>query len=211
MDTNIQPPIEEVIASLPDNDQPLLNSRLIELSNLSSPGLEFFKQSWTAITNARRCQIIHRLVKLAEDNLELNFDSIFKHCLKDQNDKVRRESIEGLWENEEASLISPLINLMELDSSEKVQAAAATALGKFVTLADGKKLRDRYLSEIQEALLAVISNKNKPIEIRRRALESAAPSSLPEAKKAIMEAYQSHDNRLKISSFYAMGKSCDPA
>ena len=211
MDPNIQPPIEEIIAGLADSDQPLLNSRLVELSNLNSADLEFFKQLWADIENARRHQIVHRLVELAEGNLELNFDSIFKQCLKDQSDEVRREAIEGLWENEEASLISPLIHLLERDSSEKVQAAAATALSKFVMLAEDKKLRDCHVSEIQEALLAVISDKNRPVEIRRRALESAAPASLPQVKKAIMEAYQNHDTRLKISSFYAMGKNCDPA
>ncbi len=204
-------PIEETIVELGNSDKPLLNSILTELSNLSSEELEFFKRAWAAIEPERRRQITHRLVELVEDNLELNFDSIFKHCLKDQDAEVRSKAIEGLWENEEASLISPLIDLLEQDSLEAVQAAAAIALGKFAMLAEHQKLRSCHLFKIQEALLGVISDKNKSVEVKRRALEAAAPLNLPPVKTAIMEAYQSHNSRLRISSIYAMGKNCDPS
>ena len=204
-------PIEEIIADIGNSNQPLLNSRLTELSNLSSAELALFERSWSAIKPERRRQIVHRLVELAENNLELNFDSIFKYCLQDQDDEVRSQAIEGLWENEEASLINPLVNLLEQDSSEKVQAVSATALGKFTMLAEHNKLRSYHVSRIQEALLAAINNKAKPVEVRRRALEAAAPLSLPQVKAVIIEAYQSHDSRLRVSSIYAMGKNCDPA
>jgi len=202
-------PIKKTIADLGNNDSPLLTSRLVDLSNLNSEELRFLEQVWAAIEPKRRRQIVHRLVELAEDNFELNFDSIFKDCLKDQDAEVRSKAIEGLWESEETSLINPLINLLEQDSSEKVQAAAATALGKFAMLAEHKKLRSSHTSKVCQALLTMIGDKSKPIEVRRRALEAAAPLSLPQVKKAIMEAYQSHNFRLRISSIYAMGKNCD--
>ncbi|MFC1977193.1 HEAT repeat domain-containing protein [Chloroflexota bacterium] len=204
-------PIKEIMADIGNSDNPLLNSRLTELSNLSSEELEFFARSWTAIEPERRRQIVHRLVELAEDNVELNFDSIFKHCLEDRNDEVRSQAIEGLWENEEASLINPLVKLLEQDSSEKVQAAAATALGKFAILAEHNKLRSCHVSRIQEALLPVINDNNKPVEVRRRALEAAAPLSLSQVRIAIMEAYQSHDPGHRVSAIHAMGKNCDPS
>jgi len=204
-------PIEETITDLANSDNPLLTSRLVDLSNLNSEELRFFEQVWTAIESKRRRQIVHRLVELAEDNFELNFDSIFKNCLKDQDAGVRSKAIEGLWESEETFLINPLINLLEQDSSEKVQAAAATALGKFAMLAEDKKLRSGHAFKVCQALLTVIGDKSKPIEVRRCALEAAAPLSLPQMKKAIMEAYQSRNFRLRISSIYAMGKNCDHA
>ena len=157
-------PIEKTINELGNSHQPLLNSRLTELSNLRLEELEFFKRSWTAIEPERRRQIVHRLVELAEDNLELNFDSIFKYCLKDPDDEVRSKAIEGLWENEEPSLIDSLINLLKQDNSEKVQAAAAKALGKFAMLAELEKLRPHCIVKIQEALLAMISDKKTPVE-----------------------------------------------
>ncbi len=203
--------IKKTIADLGNSNNPLLASRLVDLSNLNSEELRFLEQVWAAIEPKRRRQIVRRLVELAEDNFELNFDSIFKNCLKDQDAEVRSKAIEGLWESEETSLINPLINLLEQDSSEKVQAAAATALGKFAVLAEHKKLRSSHTSKVCQALLTVIGDKSKPIEVRRRALEAAAPLSLPQVKEAIMEAYQSHNSKLRISSIYAMGRNCDPS
>ena len=205
------PPVEETLAELSDGQKPLLNSKLVRLSSLSTRELDALKQAWPTIDTERQRQIIQRLVVLVEDNLELNFDGIFKHCLKDPDAEVRCQAIEGLWENEEASLIGPLIRLLEQDSSEKVQAAAATALGKFVLLAEHRKLRPDHAMRIEKALLAATSAKDKPVEVQRRALEAVVPLSRPEVKSAIMAAYESHDSRLKVSSIYAMGKNCDPA
>lgn len=211
MEPNLPSSMDEIIIELSNNDKPLINSRLTELSNLNSEELELFKGSWTAIEPKRRRHIVYRLVELAEDNFSLNFDSIFKYCIKDEDDEVRSKAIEGLWENEEPSIINPLIDLVVQDSSEKVQAAASTALGKFVLLAEHRKLRSDYLSKILEVLLHAINDKNQPIEVRSRALEAVAPLSLPQVKTVIIDAYQSHDFRLKVSSIYAMGKNCDAA
>jgi HEAT repeat protein len=202
-------PIEETIADLGNSDKPLLNSRLAELSNLNSEELALFEQAWATIEPKRRGQIMYRLVELAEDNFELDFDSIFKSRLKDPDDEVRSKAIEGLWESEEASLIDPLIELLERDKSEKVQVTAAMALGKFAMLAELKKLRSSHKSRVCQALLAAIDDKNKPVEVKRRVLEAAAPLSLPQIKKAIMEAYQSGNQRLRVSALFAMGKSCN--
>ncbi|MDH5695247.1 MAG: HEAT repeat domain-containing protein, partial [Dehalococcoidia bacterium] len=190
-------------------NKPLLNSRLAELSNLNSEELKLFEQAWAGIEPKRQQQIMYRLVELAENNFELDFDSIFKSRLKDQYAEVRSKAIEGLWESEEASLIDPLINLLNQDSSDKVKVAAATALGKFAILAELKKLRSSHTSRVCQALLAVIGDKSKPIEVRRRALEAAAPLSLPQVKKAIVEAYHSRNSKLKTSAIHAMGKSCN--
>ena len=199
--------VQEVIADLGNSAQPLRNSRLVGLSNLNSAELEILEQAWASIEPQRRQQIIHRLVEMAEDNFELNFDGIFRNCLKDQDAEVRSKAIEGLWESEDASLIDPLVNLLEQDSSENVQAAAATALGKFAMLAELEKLHSRYISKICLALLGVIDDKNRVVEVRRRALEAAAPLSLLEVEKAIRKAYQSRNRDLQISAIYAMGNS----
>jgi HEAT repeat protein len=202
-------PIEETIADIGNRDKPLLNSRLADLSNLNSEELELFEQAWAAIEPKRRRQIMYRLVELAEDNFELDFDNIFKSHLNDPDAEVRSKTIEGLWENEEASLIDPLIALLEQDSSEKVQATAAIALGKFAMLAELKKLRPSHKFKVCQALLTVINNKSKPIEVKRRALEAVAPLSLPQMKKTIVEAYQNGNPKLRTSALFAMGKSCN--
>jgi HEAT repeat protein len=202
-------PFEEIIASLGNPDKSLANSSLAQLSSLSSEELKPLNEAWKTIEPKRRRQIMRRLVELTEDNFELNFDSIFKSRLKDSDEEVRSAAIEGLWESEETSLIDLLIKLLEEDSSEKVQAVAATALGKFALLAELKKLRSSHKSKISQTLLTIINDESKPLEVKRRALEAAAPLSLPQMKQAIMEAYHSNNSKLKISALFAMGRSCN--
>jgi len=199
-------PIEETITELTDNDKSLPNSRLVDLSNLSPEEVELFEQAWAIIEPKRRRHIIYRLVELAEEDVKLDFDSIFRDRLNDEDAEVRSKAIEGLWESEDTSLINPLIILVEQDSSEKVQAAAATALGKFVMLAELEKLRSCYKSKIEHVLLSVSNDKSVPVEVRRRALEAVAPLSLPEVKEAIMEAYQSPDPKLRVSACGELGE-----
>jgi len=45
--------------------------------------------------------------------------------------------------------------------------------------------------------------------VRRRALESLSPLSIPEVKKAIALAYGQGTERMRVGSIYAMGRSCD--
>ena len=201
--------VEDIIAELADSDKALVSSSLAELTDLNPEELRLFNCAWEQIEPERRQQIVNRLVELAEDNIELNFDGIFKHRLKDSSEAVRCKAIEGLWENEEASFIQPLIDMMERDSSVKVREAAAIALGRFAMLAEHGKLAPKQATRLSQALLAAIDDENNTLNVRRRALEAIAPLSLPQVRRAIMAAYRSGNPKLKISAMYAMGKNCD--
>jgi HEAT repeat protein len=203
--------VKQIIADLPNSEKPLLSGQLADLSNLTAEELLQWSQVWATIDLERRRKIINRLVELAEENFELNFDSIFKNSLKDEDAEIKAKAIEGLWENEEITLITPYIRMLNEDKSEVVQAASAKALSKYAMLAELKRLGPNSSSRVSQALLAILADKNKPSEVWRRALEAAAPLSLPEVKKAIQEAYQNSNPKIKVSALYAMGKSCDSA
>jgi HEAT repeat protein len=207
----LPPNLQQIIVDLANEDKPLTHASLADLSNLNGADLETFNKNWLAIKSDRRRKIIIRLVELAEDNFELNFDTIFKICLKDPDAEVRTKAVEGLWENEETTLITPLIKMLNDDPSELVQAAAAKALGKYAMLAELKKLGSYSSGKVVQALLGILADRNKPLEVWRRALEAASPLSLPEVKKAIEEAYQNPHLLMKNSAIYAMGKNCDVA
>jgi hypothetical protein len=201
--------IKLIIDKLANLEKPLVNTDLADLSNLNNTEAEYLRQVLANIETDRRRKTITRLVELAEDNFELNFDSIYKNCLRDPDEEVRVKAIEGLWENEETTLISNYVRMINEDPSEIVQAAAAKALSKYATLAELKKLGPASSSRVSQALLAILNDSTKPREVWRRALEAAAPLSLPEVKKAIGEAYKSDDLKTKNSALYAMGKNCD--
>jgi hypothetical protein len=201
--------INQIITDLKDNEKPLLSGSLADLSSLNSEELVLWTQVWSSVEAERRRKVINRLVDLAEENFELNFDSIFKYCLRDTDPEIRAKSIEGLWESEDTSLVIPFIRMLNEDTSELVQAAAAKALSKYALLAELKKLGPSSSSRVSQALLGILADKNKPVEVWRRALEAAAPLSLAEVKQAIKQAYQSGNPRLKNSAIYAMGKNCD--
>ena len=204
-------PINDIISELQSSDKPLSNAKLTELSSINSEELQLLKEVWPTIERKRRQQVVSRLVELAEENFELDFDNVFKYCLDDSDAKVRSRAIEGLWEDEEPSLINTLLNLLEHDSSEIVQAAAATGLGRFVMLAEHHKLNPSYTSKIHQTLLATIGDTSQPLEVKRRALEAIAPVCSPRVERVISEAYYNGHPKLRVSSIYAMGKNCSPA
>jgi HEAT repeat protein len=211
MESDMLMSFEETVANLADRKKSLSNSGLVCLSDLDSTKLALFQQAWAAIETKRRRQIISRMIDLAEDNFELDFSNIFRHCLKDEDAEVKCAAIEGLWENEETSLLIPLTGLLEHDSSDRVQAAAAAALGKFAMLAELNKLQQHHTSRVADVLLAAVSDTSKPPEVKRRALEASAPLSTAEVTRAIGNAYQSDNLNLKASAIYAMGRNCSPS
>ena len=201
--------IEETFTRLFDSD--LSDSDLAELSGLDTEQLALFEQTWIKIESEQRRRIVGHLVKLADENIELDFNIIFKNRLTDPDAEVRRQAIEGLWEYEEPSLVPLLIDLLENDSSDMVQTEAAAALGRFAMLAEHGKFDENITNSLGLALLSTISNENKPVDIRCCALEAFAPLSLPHVYSVISENYHADDDSLNLSSICAMGISCDPS
>ena len=202
--------LQKCLEELPSLDKPLVQSRLVHLSNLEPEEMSAFIEAWAAMTTDRRRKAISMLVELAQDNVELDFNSLFRHTLDDDDEEVRVLSIAGLWECEERSLIDPLIRLMNDDSEETVRATAAQALGRFALLAETGKLLERDHGRIGDALLAVIDTDGETVEVHRRAIEAVAPMSLPRVSEVIQEAYEDGDPKLVGSALYAMGLNCDP-
>ncbi len=203
-------PLESYLDELAQPERTLATSRLANLSDLSPDELGLFRQAWPRIAPDRRRQIVRRLVELAEDNFELNFDGVFRFCLFDEDAEVEVSAIEGLWECEDRSLIEPLVHLLRQGSESAVRAAAATALGRFALLAEYGRLRERDVDRVDSALVAAIDDEDDDVEVRRRALEAIGPRSLPWVKEIILQAYRSGDPRLWVSAIYAMGQNCDP-
>jgi len=203
-------PLELYLAELRDLSKSMVVSKLANLSDLSPEEADILRREWSKIDVTRRRQIVGRLAELAEDNLELDFDDVFRSCLADGDGEVRVKAIEGLWGCEERSLIDPLVRLLLEDVEHLVRAAAADGLGRFAMLAELGKMPESDAHRVEEALLTAFNKGNEHLDVRRRVLEAISPLSKPQVEEMIRQAYRSDSLEFQVSALYAMGRNCNP-
>ena len=198
---------EEFLTELKEGESAPRYSQLLQLSGMTPESQETFEAAWSTLAPQRKRETLDRMAELSEDNLELDFDSVFRTALADGDAGVRADAVRGLWECEDRTVVRPLLAVLEKDSAVEVRAAAATALGRFADLAREGKLLSRDEERIQKALLAAIGRDGEDMEVRRRAIEAIASLDSPERDRIIRAAYESGDAGLLQSSIHAMGRS----
>jgi hypothetical protein len=104
--------LQEALVHLKDDAQNLSSQLLTSLSDLSGDELSLFNAAWDGLDARRRRAVLSCLEEMAENNVEFDFAAIFKRALGDADALVRRQAIAGLWEDEEPSLIRPLLKIM---------------------------------------------------------------------------------------------------
>lgn len=185
------------------------HSDLAKLSGLSEDVFSPFRNTWASVSVEQRRIIVERMVNMAEGDIELDFTSILKHCLKDTDPKVRSMAVNGLWECDDRSIINPLITILIADTHKDVRASAATAIGKFCVLAQDGKLLTRDHHKIEQVLLNLLENNVEDPEVWRRALEAVAVFDTPKISDLIYQAYGSKLLNVRVSAVFAMGKTAD--
>jgi HEAT repeat protein len=205
-----KPTFEGVLAKLAKTDKDFSNSEIAALSLASPEDKQLFARYWVEMAEPRKAQVLGRMLELAEEDANLDFSPLYRILLEDPLAPVRAGAIQGLWENEDPSLIRRLIPLMENDPDAGVRAAAAQGLCQFVLMAEHGKLRREIRDQLLEKLLAVFGNSEETDEVRRRALESVSFLSCPEVRQAILDSYDSPDPFIRGSALFAAGRNLDP-
>ena len=203
--------LPDLLTDLTDADKPVTYSGLLQLNDLPVEGLAELRIAWPKLSTKRRREVVRKLVELADDNFELNFNSVFKSCLSDKDDVIRQMAAKGLWETEDRSMIRPLVKLLEDDQYPEVRAAAAMSLKNFSMLAQNGKLLAKDCDRVRNALLAAVNSPTEDFDVRRRALEAVASFNTAETNSAVREAYESDNPTLVQSAVYGMGQSSNPA
>lgn len=183
---------------------------LYQLSGLAREELQVFKEGWTSLPVERRRQVVKGLVDIVEASFEVDFRGVLRHLLSDEDEEVRAQAIEGLFEDESPWLLQTLASLLTKDTSLLVQAKAASALGRFALLAEMEEIEESLCHEVRESLLAITNNPREDLEVRRHAVESIAYFGDKEVRRIIEEAYQNGFHRMRVSAIFAMGRSLDP-
>ncbi|MBI4200216.1 MAG: HEAT repeat domain-containing protein [Chloroflexi bacterium] len=192
-----------------ESRDPPRHALLAQLSGLTSEEMAAFQRWWPTLPPERRHLCLQRMSSLAEDDVELDFDTIFRLGLADADAQVREQAVVGLWESNDRTLVEPLMKLLKEDPAEPVRASAAISLGKFGALAEEGKILPRDGERIKEALLHVLENPRETIEVRRRALEGVAAFNTPRVQELIRQAYRGPEVEVRLSAIYAMGRTCD--
>lgn len=201
--------LEELLQRLiQQEDLPPLEE-LYAFSDLSQQDAELLRRQWTMIPVQRRREVVAELVRLAEDDLFLLLGRMLRVALGDSDAQVRQTAVKGLWEDGQADLIGPLVQLLHNDPDNDVRAAAATALGGFVLAGELEELDTALAMRAEEALLGILADTAQPLEVRRRALESIAYSGEAGVRQLIEDGYYSPDEEMRVSAVFAMGRSAD--
>jgi hypothetical protein len=198
------------LALLADESRPVRTIDLADLSDLSRSQVAEFHAAWHELSPKRRLALITAMVEQAETNIHLIFHAALRACLTDGDAQVRRLAIEGLWEDERVSLVPSLSNLLANDPSDDVRAAAATALGRFVLLGVLGDIAEESARQAEDALNAAWERSGEPVSVRRRVLESLAPTDTTDLHVLIGDAYYSDDELMRQSAIFAMGRSANP-
>ncbi|MCL2474783.1 MAG: HEAT repeat domain-containing protein [Chloroflexi bacterium] len=199
--------LSEVISHIRNNTTVMKSSELATLSDLSTENIIQVRIAWEFLPAERKRSIAERLTELADSNTTLSFDNLFRFMLNDKDEQTKILAIRGLWENEQPSLLEPLVRLMEKDRSQEVRAEAAAALGKYALLVELGQLREAFAVRLTNALYKILEDPTENTLVKARALESIAPISCEKVTEVIKQAYVSGNKKLKIAAIYAMGKS----
>jgi HEAT repeat protein len=193
---------------MPDK-RTLSHSTLAKLSGLSRQQLDDFMPTWTDLPVEDRRRAVRTLIDLAEDNLELDYNDLFRRLATDSDAEVRALAIEGLWEDDRGSTADLLMRLALDDAEEAVRTAAVDGLGRFALRISLDEIAAPLADRIRAALLDLASSRT-PHEMRRRAVEASGYlGEEPAFRAAIQSAYAASDDRLKAGALKAMGRSCD--
>ncbi len=202
--------IEVILRKLAEDPKPWRSRYLAGLAGLSRREAQSFQEIWRTLSVENRKKIISALVEVSERDSSLDFSYLFRLCLEDDDEEVRLQALEGLWEDEDPALVVLLVKLLRKDPSFRVRAAAASSLGRFLLYAGTSKLDDYYASLVYSALMEAAREEN--LEVKRRAIEALSYSALDDENvlKLIEEAYHHPSDKMKASALFAMGKNANP-
>jgi HEAT repeat protein len=199
----------EMLEHLLQEDTPLKPAALYNLSRIESDELEQLTEIWSAIPMERRRAAVKELVEIDETNFEVDFGSTFRWGLGDEDGEVRATCVEGLWENEDLTLMDEFLHLLQHDASDLVRAAAAVALGRFLLLGELGKLPFERCERVYETLHEIVLDGDDVLSVRRRTLESLAYVGTDDVAELLLGAYDYPEEKMRIGAIFGMGRSAD--
>jgi hypothetical protein len=201
---------ESDLADLGDLNRRPSATQLVNFTELDDIELARFAEIWPEIDGSRRFLVITELAELAGDNVDLNFDAIYKIALRDEEPELRGAALRGLYEYEARDLIPVLADVLRNDPDSGVRREAAVALGRYALAAELGQLTAGDAATVREVLFESAEDLEEDDLVRARAIEALGALSGEETENLIESIYEEDSMWLKIGAVDAMGRSCDP-
>ena len=184
---------------------------LLMLSGIGLREFEEVKSIWDLMNDESLVSILSRLKVLADTNISFDFSTVFKSMLLHESEQIKLKAIDGLWENEDRSLIAVFTSFISKDESQSIRLASADCLEKFLERSRVVPYPKRHLNLLKSTLLKILSEEiDSPQLLRQRALEMIGYFDGEEINTLIKDAFFSDNIRVKSSSIRAMGISSNP-
>jgi HEAT repeat protein len=201
---------ESVLATLVDPEKRPTAQELVDFSDLDDAELRALSDAWADLAPDRRLRLLTDLTDLSQDNVELNFDAIFRNALTDEEPEARVAALRGLYEYEGRDLIPPLAELLRDDPAPEVRREAAVALGRYALAAELGYLRSDDTDRIKGVLIESAEDLEEDERVRARAIEALGAISGEDTENLIESIYQEEESLwLKVGAVDAMGRSCN--
>ena len=201
---------EQALDALLDSDVALTRELISSFSHPVRQQAAAFAARLEQLDDDRRRELVACMVGASEASFDLDFVDLLRPLLHDKDPIIRRLAVEGLWESERADLVDELLGCFTSDSHTEVRAAAATALGRFIFLAECEELDAARAKRIRAALEEAILGAEPDLEVVRRAVE-AISFITDDAVRAIIDQTYAHESELmRQSAIFAMGRGGDP-
>ena len=201
---------EQVIEHLIDEEHPFPPALWNHFSDMNKVELQQIRDNWEFVSVARKASLLQDLGGMMEYNFQVSFDDFAKFCLKDNEPSVREGAIRLLFEYERRDLITVMLDILENDADEFVQAAAASMLGNYIYLGELEEIPRKDKIEIEKKLMATFEESDATI-VQRRTLEALSFSSLDEVIPMILAAYETGQKDWVVTALFAMGRNADQA
>lgn len=201
---------ESDLADLGDPAKRPSATQLVNFSELDDIELARFLEAWPDFDATRRLYIVTEFAELAADNVDLNFDAIYKIALRDEEPELRTAALQGLYEYERRDLIAVLADMLRNDPDTEVRREAAIALGRYALEAELGHITQDDAWTVRDVLFESAEDLEEDERVRARAIEALGALSGEETENLIESIYEEDSLWLKVGAVDAMGRNCNP-
>ena len=201
--------LETVIQEIGDSDKRLSTTQLANLSHMDADDTRVLSDAWLDFEVNRRFAIVQEMIELAHDNVDLNFDSVYKIALTDDEAAVRAAALRGLIEYERRDLIPVLADLLLTDEDADVRREAAVVLGRFALACELGQFGAEEERRVRQALIESAEDTEEDERVRARAIEALGALSGDDTENLIESIYDEDSLWLKVGAVDAMGRSAN--